>query len=202
MMKLWKGVLAPAVRIFLAYTLLCGVLYTAVITGLAQTVFPREANGSIIVADGKAYGSAYMGQPYADPGHLWGRVMQVDVSTYKDADGTPLLYAGPSNLSPASAAYDALIAERVACLRAADPDAAMTAVPVDLVTGSGSGLDPGISPAAAAYQVPRIAKARNMSEESVRQIIAQCTNGRFLGIIGEPTVQVLKVNLMLDGILS
>lgn len=201
-MKLWKNALVPAGKLFLICTLLCGVLYTVVITGLAQVLFPHEAHGSIIVASGKAYGSEYMGQPYTDPGHLWGRVMQVDVSTYKDVDGTPLLYAGPSNLSPASASYNVLIAERVARLRAANPEQGTAAVPVDLVTGSGSGLDPGISPAAAAYQVPRIAKARNMSEESVRQIIAQCTTGRFLGIAGEPTVQVLKVNLMLDGILS
>lgn len=127
--------------------------------------------------------------------------MNMDVSTYTDKDGNVLMYASPSNLSPASEEYEALVAERVQKLREADPDMDETAVPVDLVTCSGSGLDPHISPAAAEYQVNRIAKANDMSADAVRNIIKQCTEGRFLGVFGEETVNVLKVNLMLDGIL-
>ena len=127
--------------------------------------------------------------------------MNLDVSTYKDAEGKTLLYASPSNLSPASKEYEKLVAERVEKLRASNPAMEDSAVPVDLVTCSGSGLDPAISPAAARYQAPRIAEARGISEQEVLEIIDQCTTGRFLGLFGEETVHVLKVNLMLDGIL-
>ena len=132
---------------------------------------------------------------------MWGRIMNMDVSTYTDKDGNVLMYASPSNLSPASEEYEALVAERVQKLREADPDMNETAVPVDLVTCSGSGLDPHISPAAAEYHVNRIAKANDMSADAVRNIIKQCIEGRFLGVFGEETVNVLKVSLMLDGIL-
>ena len=127
--------------------------------------------------------------------------MNIDVSTYKDENGKTLMYASPSNLSPASKEYEALVKERVEKLRAANLDMDETAIPVDLVTCSGSGLDPHISPAAAEYQVVRIAKANNITEDEVREIIDECTDGKFLGIFGEETVNVLKVNLMLDGIL-
>lgn len=128
--------------------------------------------------------------------------MNIDVSPYKDENGKTLMYAAPSNLSPASEEYEALVRERVEKLRAANPDMDETAIPVDLVTCSGSGLDPHISPAAAEYQVARIAKANNMTEDEVREVIQKCTDGKFLGIFGEETVNVLKVNLMLDGILE
>ena len=128
--------------------------------------------------------------------------MNIDVSTYKDENGKTLMYAEPSNLSPASEEYEALVRERVEKLRAANPDMDETAIPVDLVTCSGSGFDPHISPAAAEYQVARIAKANNMTEDEVREVIQKCTDGKFLGIFGEETVNVLKVNLMLDGILE
>ena len=128
--------------------------------------------------------------------------MNIDVSTYKDENGKTLMYAAPSNLSPASEEYEALVRERVEKLRAANPDMDETAIPVDLVTCSGSGLDPHISPAAAEYQVARIAKANNMTEDEVREVIQKCTDGKFLGIFGEETVNALKVNLMLDGILE
>lgn len=131
---------------------------------------------------------------------MWGRIMNIDVSTYQDEDGNTLMYAAPSNLSPASEEYEELVAERVEKLRAANPDMDETAIPVDLVTCSGSGLDPHISPAAAEYQMARIAKANDMTEDEVRTIIEKCTSGRFLGVFGEETVNVLKVNLMLDGI--
>lgn len=126
--------------------------------------------------------------------------MNIDVSTYKDENGKTLMYAAPSNLSPASEEYEALVKERVEKLREANPDMDETAIPVDLVTCSGSGLDPHISPAAE-YQVARIAKASDMTEDEVREIIKKCTVGKFLGVFGEETVNVLKVNLMLDGIL-
>lgn len=127
--------------------------------------------------------------------------MNIDVSTYKDENGKTLMYAAPSNLSPASEEYEALVKERVEKLRESNPDMDETAIPVDLVTCSGSGLDPHISVAAAEYQVARIAKANDMTEDEVREIIEKCTEGKFLGIFGEETVNVLKVNLMLDGIL-
>ena len=181
---------------------MCGILYTGVVTGVAQLFFPEKANGSIIEVDGKKYGCELLGQQYTDDAHMWGRIMNIDVYTYKDESGHTLMYAAPSNLSPASEEYEALVAERVEKLRAANPDMDETAIPVDLVTCSGSGLDPHISPAAAEYQVARIAKANDVTEDEVRAIIEKCTDGRFLGLFGEETVNVLKVNLMLDGILE
>ncbi len=201
-MKELKSVLPKALTIFLIFTFVCGILYTGIVTGVAQLVFHDKANGSIIEVDGKKYGCELLGQQYTDDAHMWGRIMNIDVSTYRDEDGNLLMYAGPSNLSPASEAYEALVAERVEKLRAANPDMDETAIPVDLVTCSGSGLDPHISPAAAEYQVARIAKANGLTADEVRTIIEKCTSGRFLGIFGERTVNVLKVNLMLDGILT
>lgn len=201
-MKTLKQILPKAAVIFLIFTLICGVLYTGVVTGLAQLIFPKQANGSIIEVDGKRYGCELLGQQYTDESHLWGRIMNIDVSTYTDENGKVVMYAAPSNLSPASEEYGELVAQRIEKLRAANPDMDETAIPVDLVTGSGSGLDPHISPAAAEYQVARIAQARNLSEDEVRSIIEKCTEGRFLGIFGEETVNVLEVNLVLDGVLE
>lgn len=200
-MKTFKALLPRAALLLLIFTVVCGVLYTGLVTGLAQLFFPRQANGSIIEVDGKKYGSQLLAQQFTDDGHLWGRIMNLDVSTYTDENGKALLYATPSNLSPASPEYEALVSERVERLRAANPARGDEPVPVDLVTCSGSGLDPHISPAAAEYQVPRVAQARGMSEEAVRAVIAQCTDGRFLGLFGEETVNVLEVNLKLDGLL-
>lgn len=200
-MKTLRNVLPKAAVIFIIFTLLCGIVYTGVVTGIAQLIFPKQANGSIIEVDGKKYGCELLGQQYTDEKHMWGRIMNLDVSTYKDENGKTLMYAAPSNLSPASEEYKKLVAERVEMLRAANPDMDEAAVPVDLVTCSGSGLDPHISPAAAEYQVARIAKTNSMTEDKVREIIQKCTSGKFLGIFGEETVNVLKVNLMLDGIL-
>lgn len=200
-MKMLRNVLPKAAVIFIIFTLLCGIVYTGAVTGIAQLIFPKQANGSIIEVDGKKYGCELLGQQYTDEKHMWGRIMNLDVSTYKDENGKTLMYAAPSNLSPASEEYKKLVAERVEMLRAANPDMDEAAVPVDLVTCSGSGLDPHISPAAAEYQVARIAKTNSMTEDKVREIIQKCTSGKFLGIFGEETVNVLKVNLMLDGIL-
>ena len=196
-----KNVLPRAATIFLIFTLLCGVVYTGFVTGIAQLIFADKANGSIIEVDGKKYGCELLGQQYTDDGHMWGRIMNIDVSTFKDENVKTLMYAAPSNLSPASEEYEALVKERVEKLREANTDMDQTAIPVDLVTCSGSGLDPHISPAAAEYQVARIAKANDMTEDEVREITEKCTDGKFLGVLGEETVNVLKVNLMLDGIL-
>ena len=200
-MKALKSVFPKALMIFLLFTVICGVAYTGVVTGVAQLIFPDKANGSLIEVDGKKYGCELLGQQYTDEEHMWGRIMNVDISTYKDENGKTLMYAAPSNLSPASDEFENLVAERVKMIREANPDMNETSIPVDLVTCSGSGLDPHISPAAAEYQVARVAKANDMTEDEVRAIIKQCTDGRFLGIFGEETVNVLKVNLMLDGIL-
>lgn len=200
-MKALKSVFPKALMIFLLFTVICGVAYTGVVTGVAQLIFPDKANGSLIEVDGKKYGCELLGQQYTDEEHMWGRIMNVDISTYKDENGKTLMYAAPSNLSPASDEFEDLVAGRVKMIREANSDMNETSIPVDLVTCSGSGLDPHISPAAAEYQVARVAKANDMTEDEVRAIIKQCTDGRFLGIFGEETVNVLKVNLMLDGIL-
>lgn len=197
-----KGICFKSIGLFLAFTVICGLIYTGVVTGIAKVFFPKQANGSMIEVDGVYYGSELMGQQYNDDEHMWGRIMNLDVSTYKDENGEILLYAAPSNLSPASEEYEEIVAERVHRLREANPAMAEEAVPVDLVTCSGSGLDPEISPAAAEYQISRIASARSISEEEVQEIIESATSGKFLGIFGEERVNVLKVNLMLDGVLQ
>lgn len=200
-MKEFRAILPRAVISFLIFTVLCGVFYTTVVTGAAQLLFPEKANGSMIEINGKKYGSELLGQQYTDDAHMWGRIMKLDVTTYTDKDGKMLMYAVPSNLSPASEEYEKLVKERMERLKAANPEMEEEEIPVDLVTCSGSGLDPHISPAAADYQVARLAENNNMTEEGVRAVIEKCTDGRFLGVFGEETVNVLKVNLMLDGIL-
>lgn len=196
------AICAQAFRLLLAFTVVCGGLYTLLLTGILQVVFPQQANGSLFLSrEGKAYGSACIGQPASGAGHLWGRVMGPATDIYRTIDGEKLFYSGPSNLSPASPAYKKLLAQRVAEIRAAHPEMGDTPVPVDLVTNSGSGLDPQISPAAASYQVRRLSRNTGRSEEEVQSILDRCTEGRFLGIFGEPRVNVLKVNLILDGIL-
>lgn len=201
-MKEFRAILPRAVISFLIFTVLCGVFYTTVVTGAAQLLFPEKANGSMIEINGKKYGSELLGQQYTDDAHMWGRIMKLDVTTYTDKDGKMLMYAVPSNLSPASEEYEKLVKERMERLKAANPEMEEEEIPVDLVTCSGSGLDPHISPAAADYQVARLAENNNMTEEGVRAVIEKCTDGRFLGVFGEETVNVLKVNLMLDGILQ
>jgi K+-transporting ATPase ATPase C chain len=196
---MFKGIASRALGVFALFTIVCGLGYTLVVTGVAQLAFPYQANGSLITVDGKVVGSELIGQNFDDEAHMWGRIQ--NVSIVEGEDGELMAYGTPSNLSPASEEYRQLIDARVKKIRSANPDADMDAVPVDLVTCSGSGLDPEISPDAAEYQVPRLAKATGKSEDEVRDIIAACTKGRFLGVFGEPTVNVLKVNLMLDGAL-
>lgn len=201
-MKMVKNVFPKAVLIFVIFTVLCGIIYTGVITGIAQVFFPEQANGSIIEINGKKYGSELLGQQYTDIKHMWGRIMNIDVTTYVDDKGQPVMYASPSNLSPASEQYQEIVAKRVEKIRASHPNQGNMPIPEDLVTCSGSGLDPHISVAAAKYQIQRIAKAQDMTDSQVQEIVDKCTDGRFLGIFGEETVNVLKVNLMLDGILK
>ena len=196
---MFKGVASRALGVFALFTVVCGLGYTLVVTGIAQVAFPYQANGSLIKVDDKIVGSELIGQNFEDEDHMWGRIQNVTI--VEGEDGGLMAYGTPSNLSPASEEYRQLVDARVEKIRAANPDADMDAVPVDLVTCSGSGLDPEISPDAAEYQVPRLAKATGKSEDEVRDIIAACTKGRFLGAFGEPTVNVLKVNLMLDGAL-
>jgi len=179
--------LKPALICFLIMTIICGVIYTGVVTGVAQLFFPHQANGSIITVtlkDGtkKAYGSELIAQDFTAPQYLIGRPSDV------------------SNLSPVSDEEKTLIEERIDWWHNFDPTNTAD-IPMDLLTASGSGVDPDISPAAAQYQVARIAKARDMSQDEVRSIIDKHTSGRLLGFIGEPRVNVLMTNLDLDGLL-
>ena len=191
-----------ALAFVLVLTLLCGVIYPLVTTGLAQALFPRQANGDLIIVDGVNYGSEHIGQQFKQMNHLWGRPMSIDTESFVDADGDPLAYGWASNKSPASDEQEEVYAERVAAIRAAHPEMGDKPVPVELITESGSGLDPEISPEAAEYQVKRIAANTDWTEDEVREIIKRYTTGRLFGIFGEPRVNVLKVNLALDGILK
>lgn len=196
-----KTVAARSAVYFALMTVITGIIYPLAVTGIAKLIFPYEAGGSIIRVEGRKYGAENLGQPYRSPGHLWGRQMNID-SGFTGADGRPAVYAWPSNLSPAGEKFAELIAERVREIRQANPARKDKPVPVELVTSSGGGLDPHVSPAAALYQVPRIAAATGLSEAEVTKIIEKHTEGRFLGIMGEPRVHVLRVNLELDGILK
>ena len=184
--------LRPALILLIVLTVLTGVIYPAIVTGVAQLVFPRQANGSLIVKDGKVVGSALIGQPFDDPKYFWGRPSATSPFGYNAASSSG------SNLSPTNPALIKSVQERVDALRAADPGNAAP-VPVDLVTASGSGLDPHISPAAALYQVNRVAKARKLDPAAVRDLVARHTEGRQLRFLGEPRVNVLALNLTLDG---
>lgn len=190
-----------AAGFFALTTVLCGAIYTGVVTGISQLIFPGQANGSIIEVEGVAYGSSLLGQQFKGEQYLWGRMMNVDVSTYENEAGEPLMYGAPSNLSPAGEAFEERMQERIQEIKAAHPEMGNTPIPVDLVTCSGSGLDPQISRAAAEYQVQRLAEKNGKTEEEIRGILDQCTEKKLLGVLGEETVNVLKVNLILKGIL-
>lgn len=199
-MKTVKSVISKMLGFFLVMLVITSLVYPAVITAAARAVFPDQATGSIIVGnDGKRYGSELLAQEFTGENYMWGRIMNVDTATFVGEDGEPLLYSWASNKSPAGEELEALVAERVKRLRAANPEQGDEPIPVDLVTCSGSGLDPDISPAAAEYQVQRIADARGIRPEDVQAVVDRYTTGRTFGLFGEPRVNVLKVNLALDG---
>ena len=183
--------LRPAFVALVALTLITGLLYPLVVTGLAQMLFPRQANGSLILIDGKPVGSSLIGQPFDAPKYFWGRPSATSPFPYNAAASSG------SNLGPTNDALIKAVQGRIDTLKAADPDNPLP-LPVDLVTASGSGLDPHISPAAAEYQVRRIARVRGLDESVVRRLVAQHTEGRQLGVLGEPRVNVLMLNLGLD----
>jgi K+-transporting ATPase ATPase C chain len=187
-----KEMLRPLFVLFALLTLITGVAYPLVVTGIAQVVFPWQANGSVIVAkDGKAVGSELIGQPFSDPKHFWSRPSATSPYPYNGGS------SGASNLGPANPALADAVKGRVEALRAADPRNTAP-VPIDLVTASGSGLDPHISVAAAKYQAGRVAKARNLPLERVMALVDANTEAPWLGLIGEPRVNVLRLNLALD----
>lgn len=200
-MKQFKEILPRVLALFLVVMLVFGFLYTLVITGVGQLFFANKAGGSVITVNGKTYGSELLGQQYTDDTHLWGRIMVLDTETFSDKDGNLVAYAGPTNLSPASEEFATLLEDRVQKIRSAHPEMEGTPIPVDLVTVSASGLDPHISVAAAEYQIPRLARTTGKTEAEIHTIIEKYTDGRFLGLLGEPRVNVLQVNLALDGIL-
>jgi len=174
------------------WTVLTGIVYPAFVTAVAQAVFPRQANGSLILRDGKPVGSELIGQPFDDPRYFWARPSATAPFADNAASSTG------SNLSPTNPDLVKAVQGRVEALRAADPGN-VAPVPVDLVTASGSGLDPDISPAAALYQVPRVARARNLDPKVVQQAVEAHVEERLLGLLGEPRVNVLLLNLDLEG---
>jgi K+-transporting ATPase ATPase C chain len=186
-----KTLVRPALSLLVALTLITGVVYPLVVTGLATWWFPREARGSLITRDGTVVGSVLIGQNFADPGHFWGRL-----SATSPQPNNAMASSG-SNLGPSNPALLDAVQGRIQALRKADPDNRLP-IPVDLVTASASGLDPEISPAAARYQVARVARERGLPAERVQQLVDANTRARQWGVLGEPRVNVLQLNLALD----
>lgn len=182
----------PALVLFAAFTLLTGVLYPLLITAIARVAFPRQARGSMIERDGRVIGSQLIGQPFDDPRYFWGRLSATSAMPY-DAGASSGSNFGPSNPALVAAAQ-----ARIALLRAAN--ASDDPIPVDLVTASGSGLDPHISPAAARWQIPRVAIARGLEISAVGDLVESHVEPRQLGVLGEPVVNVLELNLALDAL--
>ena len=186
-----KGLLRPALSIFIALTLITGIVYPVLVTAVSKYAFPHQAAGSLIEKDGKPVGSELIGQNFADPKYFWGRLSATSPQPYNG------VASSGSNLGPLNSALTDAIKARIDALRAADPDN-KAPVPVDLVTASGSGLDPEISPAAAQYQIARVAHARNLPATAVQDLVNQHTEGRQFGLFGEPRVNVLALNMALD----
>lgn len=191
--------LRPAAIILLALTIIAGVIYPLAITGIAQLVFPHQANGSVIMVNGKPVGSELIGQQFSDPKYFWGRPSATGDYPYNAFNAQTLTGSSGSNYGPMNPALIKEVQDRAAALRAADPGNTAP-IPVDLVTSSGSGLDPNISVAAALYQAPRVARLRGLSLAQVQQLVAQYTQGRQFGFLGEPRVNVLELNLALDAL--
>ena len=183
--------LRPALLIFIVLTVVTGVAYPLAVTAISQVVFPRQANGSLIVKDGNVVGSALIGQPFDDPKYFWSRLSATSPMAYNGASSSG------SNMGPLNDALIDNVRGRLDALKAADPDNSLP-VPVDLVTASASGLDPHISPEAAQYQAARVARARQLDETTVRTLVGRYTHQRQLGVLGEPVVDVLALNLALD----
>ncbi len=186
-----KTLVRPALVMLALFTLLTGVAYPLAVTGLSRAVLPSAAGGSLVLDRGRVVGSSLLGQPFDAPRYFWGRPSATGPHPYNAAASSG------SNLGPMNPALREAVAARVAALRAADPDN-HAPVPVDLVTASGSGLDPHISPAAALFQAGRVARARGVPESTVRALVQSSTEGRTLGLIGEPRVNVLALNRALD----
>ncbi|MGQ0592923.1 MAG: potassium-transporting ATPase subunit KdpC [Gammaproteobacteria bacterium] len=186
-----SNLIRPAIGLFSLLTVLTGMIYPIAVTGIARWVFPEQATGSLILADGQALGSALIGQPFSDPKYFWGRPSATSPFPYNAAASSG------SNLGPLNPALLEAVKARVETIRQLDPSEARP-VPVDLVTASGSGLDPHISPAGAQYQVNRVATARGLDADDVRKLVANHTEGRQFEILGEPRVNVLRLNLALD----
>ena len=188
---MFREQLKSAILVFIILTIITGILYPLLVTGIAQAFFHAKANGSLIHIDGKIIGSTLIGQPFDDPKYLWGRLSATSPIPYNSSSSSG------SNIGPSNPALLETVKARIEKLRAADPKN-KTPIPVDLVTSSASGLDPHISLAGAYYQIPRIAKRRGLSVNIVKSIIDRNANGRLFGLIGEPVVNVLKVNMDLD----
>ena len=187
---MWKD-LRSALLLFVVLSTITGIVYPLVVTGIAQGVFPHQSSGSLIESNGKAVGSELIGQPFSDPKRFWSRPSATSPYPYNAASSSG------SNQGPTNPALTDAVAARIKALRDADPDN-KAPVPVDLVTASGSGLDPHISVAAAEYQIGRVAKARSLPEQQVRSLVSENTEARTFGILGEPRVNVLALNLALD----
>lgn len=191
--------LRPAFFMLLILTLITGVIYPLTVTGIAQLLFPSQANGSLIMVNGKAVGSELIGQQFDDPKYFWGRISATGAFPYNAFNAETLTGSSGSNYGPMNQALLDMVQARVDALHAADPENALP-IPVDLVTASGSGLDPHISVAAALYQVHRVSAARGLSEADVQSLVDEYTQGRQFGFLGEPRVNVLQLNLALDGL--
>lgn len=180
--------------VMVVFTLFCGLIYPGAVTLLGQVLFPHQANGSLIEVNGKTVGSELIGQPFDDAKYFWGRPSATSPFAYNAGSSSG------SNLGPTNPDFIHSVKGRIDALKKADPDRADAPVPMDLVTASGSGLDPHISPAAAEYQVLRVAKARGLDPARVRELVSQNTQGRWLGFIGDPGVNVLQLNLALEAL--
>ena len=185
--------------VFLLLTVITGIAYPLVTTGVAQLVFPHQANGSLILEDGQVVGSELVGQSFDDPAYFWGRLSATGPAPYTAFHAETLTGSSGSNYGPLNPALTEAARMRIEALQAADPGNRLP-IPVDLVTASGSGLDPHISPAAALYQAPRVARARNLPEADVAAMVQAHTEPRQFGILGEPRVNVLALNRALDGL--